>query len=274
MSITTQELVNIALELSGMERLPADSTVYVAGDAIRSLMFGIDIGPAELLLARDLGCDAVIAHHPAGGSAERDFPAVLERHVELMLAHGVPESVARAAVAPLLLRATLRAHAQNHDHAPSVARLLNMPFLNVHLPLDELGRRIIVETVDAHVATLHRTPVVQDAIDALMRLPEFASATTRIIVPVGAPDRPLGRLAVVHGAGTNGGADIASAYFAHDIDTVLYIHCAGEEVAKLRERGVGNLIVSGHIASDLVGINPYVAAIEARGVRVVRMSGL
>jgi hypothetical protein len=55
---------------------------------------------------------------------------------------------------------------------------------------------------------------------------------------------------------------------------VLYIHCAGEEVAKLRQRGKGNLIVSGHIASDMVGINPYVAAIEARGVEVIRMSGL
>jgi hypothetical protein len=56
---------------------------------------------------------------------------------------------------------------------------------------------------------------------------------------------------------------------------VLYIHCAGDEVARLREAGTeGNLIVAGHIASDLIGINRYVAAIEERGVEVVRMSGL
>jgi hypothetical protein len=115
---------------------------------------------------------------------------------------------------------------------------------------------------------------VQDAIDALMTLPEFQRAPTRIMAPVGALDNPLGRLAVVHGAGTNGGARIASAYFEAGVGTVLYIHCSGAEVAQLQEANGGNLIVSGHIASDLVGINPYVRAIEERGVEVVRISGL
>ncbi|HMN14502.1 MAG TPA: NAD(P)/FAD-dependent oxidoreductase [Bellilinea sp.] len=36
----------------------------------------------------------------------------------------------------------------------------------------------------------------------------------------------------------------------------------------------GNLIVSGHIAGDLVGINPFVRALEERGVTVVRAAGL
>lgn len=274
MPISTDELVQIALELGGMTRLPGDSAVYVPGENITKLMFGIDIGTAELLLARDLGCDAVIAHHPAGGSAARDFPQVLERQVELMLAHGVPEESARSAVAPLLNRSRMGAHAANHDHVPSVARLLNMPFMNVHLPLDELGRRMLVAAIDGHLASLQHDPLVQDAVDGLQTLPEFTAAATEIIVPVGSPDSPLGKLAVVHGAGTNGGAAIAEAYFAHGVDTVLYIHCAGDEVARLRQNANGNLIVSGHIASDLVGINPYVAAIEARGVEVVRMSGL
>jgi hypothetical protein len=95
------------------------------------------------------------------------------------------------------------------------------------------------------------------------------------MVPVGTVDRPLGKLAVVHGAGTNGGARIAQAYLDHGVGTVLYIHCAADEVARLRDSGVeGNLIVSGHIASDLLGINRYVTEIEQRGVEVVRMSGL
>ncbi|MGH9176528.1 MAG: hypothetical protein ACRD1H_19315, partial [Vicinamibacterales bacterium] len=127
------------------------------------------------------------------------------------------------------------------------------------------------------LTTLDRAPLVQDAIDGLMTLPELAEAATRIMVPVGAFDCPLGKLAVIHGAGTNGGARIAQALFDHGIGSVLYIHCAADEVARLRESSAatgGNLIVSGHIASDMIGINRYVAAIEARGVEVVRMSGL
>lgn len=275
MPISTDELVNLALGMADIERLPADSAVYVPGANLRKVMFGIDIGSGELLLAKQLGCDGVIAHHPAGGSATLHFPEVLTRQIELLIDHGAPQEAARAAAQPMISRAIMRAHAANADHVPSVARLMGMPFMNMHLPLDELGRKIMVEVVNDHIETLDRAPKVQDAVDALMMLPEFAQAPTRIMVPIGAFDAPLGRLAIVHGAGTNGGAPIARCYFEHGIGTVLYIHCAPEEVAKLREsEGAGNLIVSGHIASDLVGINRYVAQIESRGVEVVRMSGL
>ena len=115
---------------------------------------------------------------------------------------------------------------------------------------------------------------MQDAIDALNTMPEFAEAQTRIMVPVGAVDRPLGRIAVVHGAGTNGGYPVAKAYFDAGINTVLYIHVAPEEAQRLRAETAGNLIVSGHISSDMVGINPFVAKLEESGVEVIRMSGL
>lgn len=277
MPISSDELVAIALELGEMERLPGDSAVHVAGERMQRLMFGIDIGAAELLLARQIGMDGVIAHHPAGGDATLHFPEVLTRQIELLIEHGVPSDVAREATQPLISRSMMSAHAANFDHVPSVARLLGMPLCNIHLPLDELGRRIMVRTIDEHLTTLDRAPLVQDAIDALMTLPELANAATRIMVPVGAFDNPLGRLAVIHGAGTNGGARIAQALFDHGIGAVLYIHCAADEVARLRESSAstgGNLIVSGHIASDMIGINRYVAAIEERGVEVVRMSGL
>lgn len=272
--ISTNELVELALNMSGMKKLPADSAVYVEGSDLKKILFGIDIGAAELMLARDLGCDGVIAHHPAGGSATLHFPEVLARQLEFMVKHGVPEDEARDAVQPMITRATMGAHSRNHDHVPSVARTLSMPFMNMHLPLDELGRQMMVKVIDDHLATLGGEPTVQDAIDGLARMPEFASAATPIMVPVGGVDQPLGRYAVVHAAGTNGGANIARAYFKNGIDTVLYIHCAGDEVMRLQQEPAGNLIVSGHISSDMVGINPYVREIEARGVEVVRISGL
>jgi hypothetical protein len=275
MPISSDELVDLALGMSEMNHLPADSCVLVPGSGMRKVLFGIDIGAAELMLASQLGCDGVIAHHPAGGSATRRFAEVLTRQIELMIDHGVPQDAARAAAQPLISRSLMSGHAANADHVPSVARLLNMPLMNMHLPLDEIGRRIMIDVIDDHITSLDHAPSVQDAIDALMTLPEFANADTRIMVPVGAVDNPLGHLAIVHGAGTNGGARIAQTYFEHGIGTVLYIHCAGDEVARLRESGTeGNLIVTGHIASDLLGINRYIAQIESRSVEIVRMSGL
>lgn len=273
-SISTQELMQIALELAGMHQVPADSAVYVSGDGLRRLLVGIDVGPAELLIARELGCDGVLAHHPAGGSATLRFPEVLTRHIDLMVEHGVPREVAREAVGPLISRAVLRAQAANYDHVPSFARLLRMPFLNIHLPLDELGRRIMVAAIERHLAALGREAVVQDVVDALVTLPELAAAPTTVMVPVGAVDRPAGKVAVVHGAGTNGGAAVAKAYFEHGVSTVVYIHLAPEEAERLRSEGRGNLVVAGHIAADRIGINRYLAELEARGLELVRASGV
>jgi NAD(P)-dependent dehydrogenase (short-subunit alcohol dehydrogenase family) len=95
------------------------------------------------------------------------------------------------------------------------------------------------------------------------------------MVPVGRLDRPAGKVAVFHGAGTNGGAAVARALFAAGVGTVVYIHVSPEEAEALnRGDPTGNLIVSGHIASDLIGINLFVAELENRGIEVVRMSGL
>ena len=64
--MNTQELMQIALDLVGFDLIPSDSAVYVPGEGIQRVLFGLDIGTAELLMARQLGYDAVIAHHPAG----------------------------------------------------------------------------------------------------------------------------------------------------------------------------------------------------------------
>ncbi len=267
--------MQIALDLAGMQRLPADSAIYVPGSGLRRILVGIDIGPAELLLAKQLGVDGVVAHHPSGGSAMLDFPRVLGRGVELMLQVGVPEDVARQAIQPLVARAMLRAQASNYDHAPSVARLLQLPFLNIHLPLDELGRRLMVEAIERHLATLGREALVSDVVAALQTIPEIQEAPTRVMVPVGRLDAPAGRVVVYHGAGTNGGAAVARALFAHGVGTVVYIHLAPEDAASLRESGeAGNVVVAGHIAADLIGINPFLRALEERGLEIVRAAGI
>jgi putative NIF3 family GTP cyclohydrolase 1 type 2 len=274
--LTTDQIMRLALDLGGLADVPGDSAVYVPGENIRRVMMGVDIGAAELLLARQLGVDAAIAHHPAGGAAELGFARVLSRQVDLMVEAGVPIETAKRVVQPRIAARLLRSQAANHDHAPSVARLLNLPFLNVHLPLDELGRRVMDAAVRDHLATLEREPLVRDVLDALATIPEIRDAATHVMVPVGRLDNPAGKVVVFHGAGTNGGAAVAEALFAHGTATVVYIHLNPDDADRLRALGRPdvNLVVSGHIASDLIGINPFVAALEARGVEVVRMSGL
>lgn len=272
--LSTGEIMRIALDLVGFTSIPADSAIQVEGEGVRKALFGIDLGPAELILCKQLGLDAAIAHHP--NPIVQTYPAILDKHVDQMTAAGVPLEEARVAVTPLKEASTLSYHSGNYGQTVSAARLLGLPYLNIHNPLDELGRRVMDRAVREALAAAGPRARVKDVVDGLMSLPEFRAAPTRPLVILGDPLAPAGKVVVSHGAGTNGRAPVALAYFRHEVDTVVYIHLDYSELVKLRAEAPkgANMVVSGHIVSDLVGINPFVRALEEKGLEIVRASGL
>jgi len=263
--MNTKELMQIALDMVDMTEIPGDSAVYVEGDNIKKVLFGVDLGVPELVLAHELGYDCCLAHHPQGGRAFLKYYEVLWKHKDQSMKEGVPEKVAEEAVLPMVETAKVTSHSRNLYHAPSVAEKLRMPYLNIHNPLDELGRRIMDDTVQK---LTNEESTVEDVVDALLTLKEFKNASTDIMVPLGDSGDKAGKVVVAHGAGTNGGYPVAKAYFDHGIGTVIYIHIKPPDLKKLKDYGKGNLIISGHIASDMVGINPYLRELRKRGITV------
>lgn len=100
MAVDTDRIMKVGLELAGWKKMPADSAVHIKGKNISKVLIGIDIGTAELMLAKQLECDAVIAHHPIGATAV-NFYKVFDRHIDYMVEHGVPKKIAREAVEKL-----------------------------------------------------------------------------------------------------------------------------------------------------------------------------
>ena len=271
-AVTTERLMQIALEMAGWGSIPGDCAIYYPGTRISHALMGIDAGAAELFMARQLGYHAVIAHHPAGYAGP--FWDVYHLHVGQMVAAGVPADVAERAVTARIEGFIAASQRENYDHAASVARLLEIPFLNIHSPLDEVGRRIMQRMVDEQLA---RQPdaTVAEVRDALLGLPEFAAAHTQMQVPLGAWDAPAGKVVVSHGAYTNGGYPVARAYLTHGVNTICCIHFPLEDAQRLASEGVeGNILVMGHIAGDSVGINPYVARLRETGLEVTTFSGI
>ncbi len=264
--VDTEEIMKLSLKLAGLREIPEDSAIYVKGKNTRKVLFGIDAGVPELMLAKQLGCDAVIAHHPAGGTAILDFCQVFKRHVLQMVNAGIPDSEAEKAVSKKLADLEVDAHSRNYDHAVDVAKLLKMPYMNIHTPLDEIGRRMMSDKIHSR---LRKDSTVRDVVSFLEELPEFKNARTKIRVRVGKPENIVGKVVVSHGAGTNGGYDIAKTYFKHGIGTVVYIHIGLGDLEKLRSEDLGNLIITGHIASDSVGINPFIHELEDIGVSMI-----
>jgi len=267
---TTQEIMKLALEMSGFRRIPSDSAIYVNGRGIKRILFGIDAAASELLLAKQLRYDAVIAHHPQADSAIVNYHKVFERHVEQMVEVGVPRKEAEQAVRKKRDILEVENHTRNYGHAASIARLLKMPYMNIHAPLDEIGRQRMTKQVK--MAT-DRNPstTVGDVVASLQKLAEFKNAQTDIKIRLGKSSNKAGKVVVSHAAGTNGGYEVAKTYFKHGVGTLLYIHISSVDLERLRADSVGNLIITGHIASDSVGINPFLKAVEEKGVSVTRI---
>lgn len=263
--MNTKELMQIALDMVGFADVPGDSAIYVEGEHIKKVLFGVDLGVPELVLAHQLGYECCLAHHPQGGRAFLQYYEVLWKHKDQLMKAGVPEKVAEEAVKPMVESVQVTTQARNLYHAPSVAEKLNMPYLNIHNPLDELGRKIMDETVQK---LTNEESTVKDVVDALLTLKEFKNASTDISILLGDPSNKAGKVVVAHGAGTNGGYSVAKAYFDHGIGTVIYIHIKLPDLKKLMDYRKGNLIISGHIASDMVGINPYLEELRKRGITV------
>lgn len=267
----TTQLMQIALDLVGFETIPDDSAIYVPGDSIERVLFGLDIGVAELLMAGNLGYDAVIAHHPVG--VPHRAWRVFERHVALLTGAGVPEAVAQAAVTPKMATLRLNGSVTNYEQVPLAARRLGMPFMNVHAPLDELGRRVMQSAVDALLLSAPDA-TLRDVTTVLGMLPAALRAAVPIEVLLGDPGARAGKVLVCHGAYTNGGDAIARACFEHGIDTVIYIHIAPGDLESLRRDRRGQLIVTGHILGDAFGIAPYISALRAQGIQVDVLSDI
>lgn len=267
------EIMLLANRLAGCDATPADSEVYLDGE-VRRVLFGIDIDVGELLLARHLGVDGVIAHHPSGGSARLGLPAIIDRHRDQMLEAGIPAAVADPLVEGRKRPVAHALHSANYDRVVSAARQLNMPLMNIHLAADILARRAFEEVV--REVSRRPTPTAGKMVEALALLPEIAGSLVKPELWLGAPGNPLGRWLVQMAAGTNGGAGIYRTYYEHGVDTILAMHLDERDLRELEllQRPGINLVITGHMASDSIGVNRVIDALEHEGLEVIAGSGV
>jgi putative NIF3 family GTP cyclohydrolase 1 type 2 len=269
--MNTQEIMDLSLELSGFDRVPADSQIFNPADNIRRVLFGIDIEKDDLVYAKENGYDLVIAHHPPAMILGDGFVQVLGRHRELLKGAGVDPVVAERASeqnTAFWRDFTQRADSgRTHQEVASEARQIGIPLMNIHLPCDEIGRVILQKTADR----LGSERQVARLIEAYSKIPEIQKSDESVELVCGLPENDLGKVVVIHGAGTNGGYTIANALFESGISTVVYIHLfqfQGEDAKRLKEESKGNLIVTGHYGSDSLGINPLIDELEDMGLEI------
>lgn len=263
--------MDLALALSGLSSNPTDSGIWVPGNNIRRILFGIDAGASELEIARRLGYDLVIAHHPP--EATLQAWQVYLRHIPQMVAAGVPREEAEQAVAGEVEAMQWGAHARNDERTTSVARLLGLPFMNIHTPLDEIGRKRVQDRLDG-LTVAHPDATVGAVLHALREFGEVRCARVPPILAVGEAGEPAGRVIFAHGALDIPSYAMLQAYYAHGVSTILVLRIGPADLARLRREQMGALIVVGHMAGDSLGFTPFLSELRKTGAEVTSFSGV
>lgn len=269
----TNQIMETALELAGLSEIPADSGISNPGEGIRKILMGIDMETPEILLAAEIGADCVLSHHPKAGMQILDFHKVMERQIDVMMSFGVPANKAQRALAKRKEVVALNNHARNYDRAASAAKLMGMPYLNIHMPADIISENTVQAHLDRLFLNAPKT-TLSEVVGALKALPEYKKSLSEPVIRVGRGGDFAGRIAVLMAGGTNGGEDVFKAYFEAGVGTIVCMHVPDEVRRAVEQQDIGGIIVAGHMASDSIGLNRIADALESRGVAVIRGFGI
>lgn len=250
----------------------ADSR-FLAGDEkkkIKKVLAGVDCTIGELLLGKELGVDAVIAHHPEGRGL-LDLDKMMEVQIDEFAGMGVPVNLAEKSTLTRMDEIKKAVHASNAFRNVDAAKVLGMTYMNFHTAADNC----VDDFIKKHLAK-KKPERLQDVIEALLEIPEFEEAAKRGDGPeifVGNAKSRAGKIFVSMTGGTGPGEDIWKKAADAGVGTVVEMHFGKPSIEKAKKLGL-NVICSGHMASDSVGMNMVLDELEREGVEIVPVSGL
>ena len=269
--MTTKEMMDIALKTAGLDEMPADCGIIVEGKNIKKVLMGVDMDTAELMLAKQLGYDCVVSHHPRNTSTE--MLDVLHDHYQKLEALGVPKNKSQKLMEERKNELSYGQHVSNSRRSESAAKLLNMPFLSLHTPADIIGEAIVQKHLDKKFKNKPDTKV-QDVVEALEEIDEYKNSTRKPVIRVGSKDSYAGKIYVLMSGLTGPGSKILKAYLEAGVGTLVMMHIPEKDAKELKEQNIGNVIIAGHMSSDSLGLNKIAQEWKKKGVETTMMSGI
>lgn len=250
-----------------------DSGVYNIADdkEIKKVLVGIDIGPEEILLAKELGdIDLVIAHHPIGKGLAQ-LADVMDLQCDVYNFYGVPINVAEGLMRERISEVARGVNASNHQRTVDAARLLKINLMNTHTPSDNMAAKFLKNFIE-----LKKLERVSDIVSALKEIPEYKEAMKIGVGPkifVGSPDHRCGKIALTEiTGGTEGSPKLYEKIAQAGIGTVIGMHIS-EEHKKEAEAAHINIVIAGHMSSDSLGMNLLMDELQRQGVEIIACSG-
>jgi hypothetical protein len=239
-----------------------------------NLMWGIDIGTGEIMLAdrlREKGkkVSAVVAHHPIG-IAKTPFPEVMWMQTDMFHDVGIPINITEGLIKTRMDEVSRNVLGSNYNQAVDAARLMEMPIFNIHTPADNMVQFFLEDMFE------NKQPkYLEDVTDLLMKVPEFQQASKLNDPPkimAGGKKNRCGKIIAKMTGGTSGPKEIYEKLAAAGVGTVVGMHFPENHLEEAKKYNI-NMIISGHMASDSLGINLICDVWEKKGIEVFGCSG-
>ncbi len=250
-----------------------DSCVYhIAKDQeIKRVLVGIDIGPEEILLARELGnIDLVIAHHPIGKGLAQ-LHDVMELQCDVYHYYGVPINVAEGLMREKISEVARGVNASNHQRTVDTARLLGVNLMNAHTSSDNMAAKFLKDLVEAK-----HFDRVGEIVSALKEIPEYRESMKIGAGPkvfAGSLENRCGKIALAEiTGGTEGSPKLYEKMAQAGIGTSIAMHISEEHKKEAIAAHV-NVIIAGHMSSDSLGMNLLLDELQKQGIEIVACSG-
>lgn len=269
--MNTQGLMDIALKAAKLDEIPADSGIIVPGEGIKKVLMGVDMETAELLLAKELGYDCVVSHHPKDTSTA--MLELLDTHIRNLEALGVPKNKSQKLLEERKTELNYNFHVANSTRSGQAAKLLKMPYMSLHTPADIVSQTVVQEFMDKKFADKPDTKV-QDIVEALEEIGEYKNTVEKPVIRVGGKDSYAGKIYVLMAGLTGPGEKILKEYFEAGVGTLVMMHIPEKDAKALKEQGIGNVVVAGHMSSDSVGLNKIAELWKKKGVETTMVSGI
>ncbi|MDP2831636.1 MAG: NGG1p interacting factor NIF3, partial [Candidatus Omnitrophota bacterium] len=181
--------------------------------------------------------------------------------IDLLTQAGVARSSAARLVEERMAEVERRVMPQNHTRPVDAARLLNLPFMNMHTPADNHVYRYL-EAIFKQKSNQPR--LVEDVVKVLNTVPEYQIArkfNTGPRIILGNPKRPVGKILLEMTGGTEGSKDVFDKLYKAGVRTLVSMHLSEEHFKKVKDANL-NVVIAGHISSDTLGLNLLLDNIE------------
>lgn len=267
--MTTTQIMQEALALSGLSEIPGDCGIVVEGENITRILAGIDMETAEIIVGKRLGYDLVLSHHPVTGPMQAHFHLASNYLGELLEKAGAPANAAQKVHESMRERQARNNHPVNYGKSADTARVLGMPYMGIHNIADAIGGKKLQAHLDNALSGKPEA-TLKDVCRVLMEVPEYQKAATRPEIIVGDEEDLCGKVFVIFGGGPFAG----STYYRHGVGTMICMHLPEEYRVRYEKEGRGNVIVCDHMASDSIGMNVILHRLEELGAEVTRVAGI